>query len=537
MIGTSLSHYGITAKLGQGGMGEVYAAWDTKLDRDVALKVLPADAAASPERRRRFQLEAKAIAGLSHPNLVAVYAVEEANGVHFIVMELVKGQTLTRSIPHRGMALAEFLRVARSICEAVSAAHDLGVIHRDLKPHNVMLSDSGQVKVLDFGLAKLQSELRAPETDETATTSGTREGQVLGTTAYLSPEQAEAKDLDHRSDVFSLGIVFYEMLTGARPFRGDSAAAVISAILRDDPPPLADVRRDIPSDVGRIVRRCLAKDPERRFQSVKDLRNELEELEQEVASGSRPAAERSGDRPLGRRRRLPRPALVVAVATALTLAIAAAFALLGRPSETDGPGPLVVDELTTRPGWEVWPTLAPDGDFYAYSYAYDESFDIWIGTRAGGDPLRLTDDASDDLMPRWSPDGRQIAFLADRGGGTAVYLIPPLGGAQRKVADLGVPWLESPAPILIAFGANPWSPDGRHLVLARSGEQGVQGLWRVDIENGEETRLTEGNDFSASWSWDGDRLTLSPRSGHPLGGSTLRMGVRNGKATSKEVHG
>ena len=296
MIGTSLSHYGITAKLGQGGMGEVYAAWDTKLDRDVALKVLPADAAASPERRRRFQLEAKAIAGLSHPNLVAVYAVEEANGVHFIVMELVKGQTLTRSIPHRGMALAEFLRVARSICEAVSAAHDLGVIHRDLKPHNVMLSDSGQVKVLDFGLAKLQSELRAPETDETATTSGTREGQVLGTTAYLSPEQAEAKDLDHRSDVFSLGIVFYEMLTGARPFRGDSAAAVISAILRDDPPPLADVRRDIPSDVGRIVRRCLAKDPERRFQSVKDLRNELEELEQEVASGSRPAAERSGDR-------------------------------------------------------------------------------------------------------------------------------------------------------------------------------------------------------------------------------------------------
>ncbi len=230
MIGTTLSHYKVLEKLGSGGMGDVYVAEDTELGRKVALKVLPAEMAASEERRARFKREARAIAALNHPNIVTVHSVEEADGVHFMTMELVRGKTLSELQPKNGFALSKFLEISIPLADAVAAAHQEGITHRDLKPDNVMQSDDGRVKVLDFGLAKPKAGLAADASDSALPTENmTAEGRILGTLNYMSPEQAEGKPVDDRSDIFSLGIVFYEMLTGQRPFRGDTPASTLSA--------------------------------------------------------------------------------------------------------------------------------------------------------------------------------------------------------------------------------------------------------------------------------------------------------------------
>ena len=289
-----LLHYEILHLIGKGGMGDVYAAQDTKLGRKVALKILPSEMAADPERRARFEREAKAVAALNHPNIVTIHSVEEADGVHFITMELVEGKTLSELIPESGCPLSSLLDRAVAMTDAVSAAHGRGITHRDLKPDNVMVTDDGRVKVLDFGLAKLRGE----GTDEAAATrlaadAQTAEGKILGTAAYMSPEQAEGKTVDSRSDIFSLGTILYEMATGARPFQGDTVISTMSAILRDHPPPPSDARPDLPPDLARIVRRCLEKDPERRFQTAKDVRNELEDIRLYSPIDERPR--RSGD--------------------------------------------------------------------------------------------------------------------------------------------------------------------------------------------------------------------------------------------------
>jgi serine/threonine protein kinase/tetratricopeptide (TPR) repeat protein len=278
MIGTNLSHYRVLEKLGEGGMGEVYRAEDTRLKRQVALKVLPEGMARDPERLRRFQREAEAIASLSHPGIVTIFSVEEAEGVHFLTMELVSGKRLDEIVPSGGMALEDFVEVALPLVEALVAAHDRGITHRDLKPANIMVTDDGMLKVLDFGLAKL----RQPDTvsDEThlPTEALTQEGLVLGTIPYMAPEQLEGRPVDHRADVFSVGIVLHEMLTGERPFKGKSSASLITAILRDRPGPVSKLRSDVPPALERVILRCLQKDPDRRFQTTKDLRNELEEM-------------------------------------------------------------------------------------------------------------------------------------------------------------------------------------------------------------------------------------------------------------------
>ncbi len=281
MIGETLSHYKILEKLGEGGMGEVYRAHDTsKLDRDVALKVLPEELARDPERLKRFEREAAVIAALNHPNIVTIHSIEEAGGLHFITMELVKGQTLSDVIPAGGLALARFFDLAVPLVDAVSSAHAEGVAHRDLKPANIMLDEQGRVKVLDFGLAKLFE--KNVETDATVgPDSDTGKGQILGTVAYMSPEQAEGKPIDHRSDVFSLGIILYEMATGERPFKGETNISTLSSILKDTPPSVTEVKQSLPRHVGRIVNRCLAKSPDRRYQSVLDLRNDLRDLKEE----------------------------------------------------------------------------------------------------------------------------------------------------------------------------------------------------------------------------------------------------------------
>jgi len=275
--GIKLSQYEILSPLGAGGMGEVYRATDTKLGRDVALKVLPAEMAHDPERLARFRREAKALAQLDHPNIVTIHSVEESDGVHFLTMQFVEGQPLDRLIPTGGLPVEQIVEIASAMAEALAAAHEKGIVHRDLKPSNVMVTNEGRVKVLDFGLAK--DARGATLGDATlSSTSHTQAGVVMGTPAYMSPEQTSGRPLDHRTDIFSLGVVLHEMATGRRPFEGTSSAELFSAILRDTPPPVTDARPDLPSDLARIIRRCLEKDPRHRIQTARDVGNEFRDL-------------------------------------------------------------------------------------------------------------------------------------------------------------------------------------------------------------------------------------------------------------------
>jgi TolB-like protein len=274
LIGRTLSHYHITAAIGAGGMGEVYRANDTKLGRDVALKVLSAQMAHDPNRLARFQREARSVAALNHPHIVTIFSVEEAEGVHFLTMELVEGQSLERLIPAGGLPVERIVEIASALADALTAAHEKGIVHRDLKPANVMLTDDGRVKVLDFGLAK---DVRADKSsDATQTFAGqTAMGVVMGTPTYMSPEQVAGRVLDHRTDIFSLGVILYEMASGRRPFEGASSAELASAILRDTPRPLSELRADLPEELGLLIQRCLEKDPQDRFPSARDVRDAL----------------------------------------------------------------------------------------------------------------------------------------------------------------------------------------------------------------------------------------------------------------------
>ncbi len=330
--GTRLAHYEIIGLLGAGGMGEVYRARDTKLQREVALKVLPPDTAANPERRQRFEREARAVAALNHPNIVTIHSVDEVDGRLFLTMELVDGQPLSELIRPGGLPIYQLLAIATPLADAVSAAHARGITHRDLKPANVMVASTRQVKVLDFGLAKLLDPSLI--TDSMATEAPqviTGQGNILGTIAYMAPEQAEGKPVDARSDIFSLGVMLYEMATGERPFKGDTSVSTLAAIMRDTPKPVTEVNPAIPKELGRVIRRALSKDPERRQQTGKDLRNELDDLRKELESGeltastSQTAAVRAAAPPP---RRIPWAA--VAAGLALVAAAGAGVTWLSR---------------------------------------------------------------------------------------------------------------------------------------------------------------------------------------------------------------
>src|SRR5882724_11211895 len=282
-----ISHYEVLDKLGEGGMGVVYKARDTHLDRFVALKVLPADKVANPERKRRFVQEAKAASALNHPNIITIHEISSEDGVDSIVMEFVRGKTLDQLIGRKGLPTADTLKYAIQIADALAKAHAAGIVHRDLKPGNIMVSDDGLVKVLDFGLAKLTERAEAGEDEATRTIRAeTDEGTILGTACYMSPEQAEAKKVDARSDIFAFGAVLYEMVTGQRAFRGDSKMSILAAILHEEPAPMSKLIAGVPRDLEKIIARCLRKEPSRRFQHMDDLKVALEELKEESHGGS-----------------------------------------------------------------------------------------------------------------------------------------------------------------------------------------------------------------------------------------------------------
>ncbi len=341
--GRHLLHYRIVQKIGEGGMGQVYVAEDQKLGRRVALKVLPAAMAGDPDRRERFRREARAVAALNHPNIVTLHSIEETEGVHFLTMELVDGVTLTERIPPVGMALTELFNLAIPVADALAAAHERNITHRDLKPDNVMVDDRGRIKILDFGLAKL---IHGPAGGDTVTLTATltEAGHILGTVPYMSPEQILGKPADARSDIFSLGVMLYQMATGRRPFQGEAQAEVISAILRDTPSSVDELRGELPHHLGRIVRHCLEKDPEHRYQSALDVRNELADLKREVDSGEVAGSPVTASTATGAARRRPggRKWWLAATAAAMILAVAAGYFHLRSREEAVGVTPPVV---------------------------------------------------------------------------------------------------------------------------------------------------------------------------------------------------
>ncbi|HKV34864.1 MAG TPA: serine/threonine-protein kinase, partial [Pyrinomonadaceae bacterium] len=285
---TQLGRYKIVSLIGAGGMGEVYLAQDTALQRKVALKVLPPDVAANQDRMRRFKQEATSAASLNHPNIAHIYEIGESEGFHFIAMEYVQGQTLREKIHHDGEELSKLLRILQHVADGLAKAHAAGIVHRDLKPDNIMVSSDGHAKILDFGLAKLvepqSSTIGASGEEPTILQPHSTPGLVLGTMGYMSPEQAQGKtrEIDHRSDIFSFGCILFEAITGQKAFVGSDTIETLNKIIREPPPPIATFNSRAPADLQRIVRRCLAKDPDQRYQNIKDVAIELKEIRNEL---------------------------------------------------------------------------------------------------------------------------------------------------------------------------------------------------------------------------------------------------------------
>ena len=489
MVAKTLLHYDLVELLGEGGMGTVYRAVDTRLGRPVAVKVLRGESAVNGERRKRFVQEARAASGLNHPHIVTIYDIGQDHGVDFIAMEYVSGQSLARLIARRGTKHEDTLKYAVQVADALSAAHAAGIVHRDLKPANIMVSDKGSIKVLDFGLAKLMKPVGFEPIDQRASTESaeqlTQRGMILGTTAYMSPEQAEGKPADARSDVFSFGAVLYEMVTGQRAFDGETKMATMAAILERDPKPPSDVNPRVTRDLERVIARCLRKDPERRWQAVADLKVALEEVREDPGQGGNTAprvsipAHRSTRRPI-----LLLSASIVAIGA---LAFAARWFASAPPS---GPAPLLT-RLTSDVGWTDYPAISPDGRFVAYASdrSGDGNLDIWIQQIAGGAPVRLTRHAADDVDPSFSADGSRIAFQSSRGEG-GIYVTPTLGGDERLFAERGF----SPR----------FSPDGRWIAYGISESPGSQ-IYLAPAGGGSATKLAPGFYLASApvWSPDG----------------------------------
>jgi serine/threonine protein kinase len=476
--GRRLSHYEIVSRIGSGGMGEVYRAKDLSLGRDVAVKVVQESVSSDPERLERFEREARAAAALNHPNIATVYQIGEHEGTRFIAMELVEGQTLGELLKQGPLPIHEVLRLGTQLAGGLAKAHAAGIVHRDLKPANVMVTNDGLAKILDFGLAKRMPH--ASDVDHQLT----REGAIMGTLHYMSPEQAATLPVDHRSDQFSFGSILYEMATGTKAFEKGTLPETMTAIIREEPTPMASIDPSIPAEVSAIVKRCLEKNRDRRFESTAILESELA---RELALLSAVSLSVSPRPP--KRRQPVALGLVV-------LAAAAAGALLwyaSRPAAPEPPAvPLVMVPLTSYPGSEKEPTFSPDGSQVAFSWDGEsqDNRDIYVKAVGAERPLRLTSDPAPEGSPAWAPDGRQIAFLRDTpGGGSEVRLIPPTGGPDRLLAELATS---------SEYGLA-WSPDGRRLAVAdRSSAEDVVGLFVVDAESGLKERLTLPSDARVS---------------------------------------
>jgi serine/threonine protein kinase/Tol biopolymer transport system component len=552
--GTRLGSFEIVSLLGAGGMGEVYRARDPRLQRDVAIKLLPEIVAGDAERRERFTREALAVAALNHPHIVTIHSVETVGAAVFLTMELVEGRSLAEVLPPAGLPLERVLTIGIAVADAVSAAHQKGITHRDLKPANIMLGEgeqAGRVKVLDFGLAKvIEAQVGAPTasllpTEAPAHTGPlTGEGRILGTVAYMSPEQAEGKPIDGRSDLFSLGVVLYEMATGRRPFTGETNLSTLSSILKDTPRSVTDINPALPRDFGRIVRRALAKDPERRYQSAKDLRNDLEDLKASLDSGELVPQSDAG-RVVSSTRHARGLALGAAV---LLLGLAAAlYVVLGRDVQrvSDEPGPsaalgnLQVTQLTTS-GTAERPAISPDGRYVAYVQRDGNDYSLWIRQTTTTSNVRIVAPESGVTLfgATFTPDVTSVDFVRQQAGGRLdIWRVPFLGGTPRFfVADVA--------------SSISWAPDGQRMAFLRARVSPLSTQVIVAAaDGGQERVLTSGQassvipslnapwrpDLPPAWSPDGQRIAIAAV-GIGKGGTTGRvLVVESGSGSIQQV--
>jgi Tol biopolymer transport system component len=440
--GSKLGPYEILGPIGAGGMGEVYRARDPRLGREVAIKVLPASFSADPDRLRRFEQEARAAGVLNHPNITAVYDVGEHDGAPYVVQELLEGGTLRAQLAGEGVSTRRAIELATQIAHGLAAAHEKGIVHRDLKPENLFVTKDGRLKILDFGLAKLtQQDEGAPATDIPTAAAGTEPGVVLGTLGYMSPEQVRGKTTDSRSDIFSFGAILYEMLSGRRAFGGDSAADTMSAILKEDPPDLTSTNKNVSPGLERVVRHCLAKNPEERFHSAHDVGFALDAL----TGGSGPLPLEAAPE-VRRSRPWAIPALVILTIAAIA---AAASAFLARRAPAEPP---VFRQLTFRRGLIGSARFTPDGHGVVYSASFEGRPQELYQARIG-----LT-----ESQPLGIPRANDVAGITTSGE-MAVLISAPPGQTLARVPLTG----GTPREIAEDVGAADISRDGRFLAVSR----------------------------------------------------------------------
>jgi Tol biopolymer transport system component len=489
--GTSLLHYRVVEKIGEGGMGAVWKATDSTLDRDVAIKVLPADFASDAERLARFEREAKVLASLNHPHIGAIYGFHEADGVRFLAMELVPGEDLAERLKRGSVPFSEAADLARQIAEALEYAHERGIVHRDLKPANIKITPDGTVKVLDFGLAKAvvgdpaaSGPTTTPTILPTMTSAGTQTGMILGSAAYMSPEQAKGHPVDTRADIWAFGVVLLEMITGEPTFKGETVSELLAAVLRDTPD-LDRLPQAIPRNIRRLIDRCLRKDPRERLRHIGDARIELQELQEtQEAQASAPKAKRGWS--------LVTAGLILGA----LLGVLAGVNLISNKEAVAAGKPPTLRRLTELPGPERHPHLSPDGRQLIYASAAGGNLDLYL-LRVGGDrAINLTaGSAVDDSQGKFSPDGESIAFRSERDGG-GLFTMGATGESVRRVTT---------------FGMDPcWSPDGRFLAFATEavddpyGRQLVSALWTVELATGRTKQVIAKSDaVQPAWSPDG----------------------------------
>ena len=504
MIGKTISHYNIIEKLGEGGMGEVYLADDLKLERQVAIKFLPEYLTKDKENVERFEREAKAAAALNHPNIVTIHDVIEADSQIYIVMEYVDGDSLREKIDKGASDLDEVLDITKQICEGLSEAHKADIVHRDIKPENILIDSQNRVKILDFGLAKLKGVSKL-----------TKETSTLGTIHYMSPEQIQGKDVDHRSDIWSLGVVLYEMLTGEVPFSGDYEQAVMYSILNEEPEPIQKLRPDITSELLHVVNRALEKDAADRYQSINEMTIDLRRLKRysskvfhnNIPVTSDPSSTEQNTTEVISKNKSTNFFNTRNIAVGLVIILIFAILYIYFPNQEQLKQKTIIPAKHTQitfTGKARSPEISPDGSLVAYITDRDSGEQkVVVQDTKGGKPLIVFEGKLNEWAEiRWTPDGSKISVPANKDGIEKIYQIPRLGGESRQ---------------LEYYDYHSYSPDGKKMACAKWSSDKI---WIVDMESGETSTISlnvdHGYMYSIDWSPDGVYLLYSTMTGSTI---------------------